>query len=576
MYGALRRSAGGLRLIDGLVIIVVAGLVLFLLLPGAVTRGGWWAVAFCGLGVAGPSAIERLFKRSARQTHALALVLAVIGLLLHALMDGAALATPEGGEYLLPLAVVLHRLPEGLMLWWLLRPTQGAARTTGILVMVGVSTLGGFFFGQQVIQQWSGAALAAFEALVAGTLLHVVFHRHPHPCSGCSHEHEDDEHGDRMEGLGGLFGLAILVGLAVAESLHHAAGVGSRVVQTFLTLSLASAPALVLAYLAAGFLATFMPQATVRWMQRGGPLQQAARGMAVGLPFPVCSCGVVPLYRALFTRGVPATAAMAFLIATPELGIDAVLLSLPLLGGKMTAARVVAAAAVALAVGWFVGRRVPAPAGGSCCAKPLPGEAAGTFREKVRAALRTGLGEMVDRTAPWILLGLMVAAVVEPFLATEWLLSFPAFWQVPFFAIVGMPTYVCAAGATPFVAVLLAYGVSPGAALAFLLTGPATNVTTFGLLTQLHGRRVAATFSVTMVSVAVGIGLLTNRLLPDAAGGITQFHDHTDVPVWRWVSLAILTAIIMASLLRMGVRRFFIDSVLPEPPAPIEPEGAGA
>ena len=77
--------------------------------------------------------------------------------------------------------------------------------------------------------------------------------------------------------------------------------------------------------------------------------------MVIGLPFPICSCGVVPLYRTLVAKGAPPAAAMAFLVATPELGLDAILLSIPLLGPDVTVLRLVTAGAAALQLlcGWL-------------------------------------------------------------------------------------------------------------------------------------------------------------------------------------------------------------------------------
>ena len=73
--------------------------------------------------------------------------------------------------------------------------------------------------------------------------------------------------------------------------------------------------------------------------------------MLFGLPLPVCSCGVLPLYHSLVRRGVPSAAAFSFLVATPELGLGAIILSLPLLGAPFTGVRVVAAALIAIVVG---------------------------------------------------------------------------------------------------------------------------------------------------------------------------------------------------------------------------------
>jgi hypothetical protein len=140
----------------------------------------------------------------------------------------------------------------------------------------------------------------------------------------------------------------------------------------------------------------------------------------------------------------------------------------------------------------------------------------------------------------------------------------PGGLEVIGFALLGLPTYVCASGATPFVAVLLASGVSPGAALAFLLTGPATNLTTVGVLSTLHGRRVALTFALAMIAIAVGLGYLVNALLPSAGAIPTPTTAETASP-FQWFCLYTLGLIYAVSLLRLGARRFFFQNLLPDP-----------
>ena len=118
----------------------------------------------------------------------------------------------------------------------------------------------------------------------------------------------------------------------------------------------------------------------------------------------------------------------------------------------------------------------------------------------------------------------------------------------------GIPVYVCASGATPMVAVLLAGGVSPGAALAFLLTGPATNVVTFGVISDLHGRKAAVFFCVMMATLAVTIGFAVNQLFPGFAALDPQAgHDHS-ADYLAWTCLWVLGGLFLFSLLRRGPR----------------------
>ncbi len=528
--------------LDGFVLTSVAGIVVADVLPHALDEAGMWAVPLVLLGLIGPSLAERGLHRAAEQVHALALFLGMAGLVLHATLDGVALAGGDARPQLAT-AVLLHRLPEGLTIWWLLRPTYGRVIAGLALGLVAAATILGMSAGPSTVPD--GVALGLIESLVAGSLLHVVMHR-PHPLVHLAH----GARGRLASGLGGLAGAAVVIAL-LGHDPH-----GAAAAQGFLHFLLDSAPALLLAYLAAGLVQAMLPAASTAWMQRGGPLSQALRGVLFGLPLPICSCGVVPVYRSLVLQGVPAAAALAFLVATPELGLDAILLSWPLLGGHMALARLVAAAAVALGVGWLVGRKLP-PLHDNHSHGALPHKNTQAWPARLRQGLALGFGEIVDHTAPWLLLGLVLAALAEPELKAGLLAHLPPGWDVPLFALLGMPLYVCASGATPLVAVLVANGVSPGAGLALLLTGPATNVSTFGVLARLHGTPVALRFGVVMALLAVAAGYLCNLALGEyhvpvaTAAGHETLHAVQVAAAW---GLALLFA---ASVLRQGARGFF-------------------
>ena len=413
---------------------------------------------------------------------------------------------------------------------------------------------------------------------------------HDHHADHTPHAHHDhDHHADHTPAsapsarvriaasLGGLAGLGLLALLARTEHDHDHDGHGAplaNVLSALVDLARDSAPALLVAFVLAGLVATFLPEAPLRWLRRGSPLAQAARGVAFGLPLPLCSCGVVPVYRSLLQRGVPAAAAMAFLVATPELGIDAVLLSIPLLGGPMTAARVIGAVVVALVVGRVVGaladRLRPAADLTEKPAEKRP------FGERLRdGVFRVGLVEMVDATAPWILFGLLLAAMIHPWLDPATFTAIPPALQVLLFAVLGVPTYVCASGATPLVAVLLAKGLSPGAALAFLLTGPATNATTYGLLSGLHGRRVALAFTGLMIALAVALGIGLDLVAPGIAAVPAHAHVHREADIFSDLCLFALGALFLTSFLRQTpqafVQRLWERDDHSPAPAPAEP-----
>ena len=551
----LARGHGRIQiLLDGFIFVTMPGVLFLSILLPILSRGQWEAVLFGLAGVLAPSLTRRFLHQGADRVYSAAIVVGLLGLCLHAATDGAALGTraadAEGGGSLLSLAVVLHRFPVGLFIWWLLWPGYGARKAATAFLPIMLATGLGFFLGPGTIAGLHSQSVDWFQAFAAGLLLAVVLRRPEGKLAPAGLGSQR-----WFSGVGSLLGVGLVAGLFQFEHFPYVAA-GERIASTFFQLALKGAPALLIAYLVAGFMSSFLTRSSIAWMRRGRQWNQAMRGMAVGLPFPICSCGVVPLYRTLIRSGAPATAGMAFLISTPELGLDAVLLSVPLLGGKMTIVRVVAAALVALLVGWIVGRLVPRHRNPLAVVEDPGSSVSQPLSQKIRQGLSNGFGDAVDHTAPWIVFGLILAAVVEAFLPTSWLNRLPAVLEIPAFAILGLPTYVCASSATPFVAVLLAKGVSPGAALAFLLTGPATNVTTFGVLARLHGRRIALCFSATIILISVTLGYLTNAFLPQIQATALEGPAAGAPANLELLCLILLAGLYTFSLLKRGVRGF--------------------
>ena len=153
------------------------------------------------------------------------------------------------------------------------------------------------------------------------------------------------------------------------------------------------------------------------------------------------------------------------------------------------------------------------------------------------------------------MLGLLVAAAATPFLEGRWLANLATPWDVLVFTLIGLPTYVCASSATPLVAALMAGGLSPGAAIAFLITGPATNVTTFGVVSGLHGRKGALMFAGTIIGFSLMTGIAINTFIGSLS--LPPFEEilSDDGTLLQQLSLVGLILLFGASLLRRGVRK---------------------
>ncbi len=551
--------------LDGFVVGSLTVLVAVHLVPDAIEEAGLVALAAALAGLAAPLLLERLSHVGARRAHGLALVIGIVALVLHAGVDGIALATagPEhnAGHYEsgLALGVMLHRLPVGLALWWLVEPRFGRVGGWAALLGVSAATVVGALLGTAWIADASHASLATFQAFVSGMLLHVAFHSHEHgggdACGGaCCGDQKSFTEWRWAELAGAVLGVGVVF-LAPLLALDHSHG-ASSFAHRFIDISLETAPPLLLGFLLAGVAAVALPMASLRWLRRGGPVSQAGHGVLFGLPLPICSCGVVPLYQSLVSRGVPAAAAMAFLVATPEIGIEAIVLSVPFLGWKLTGARVVAAAVVALLVGVVVGRLQQVRTGAESDVIGGITRAEGTLGQRVREGLRFSFGEVVDETAAWLLAGVALAAAFDPEVMTGTLHGLPPGVDVVGFALLGLPMYVCASGATPVAAALILVGASPGAAIAFLLAGPATNVTTYGVLQKLHGPRTAVGFGTVVFLGAVGSGLVVNMIFGSGVpAGV--LGTHADDASWlHWTAFIILGIAFMAAVARQGPRAF--------------------
>ena len=147
-------SGSGLQKgLDGFIFVSLGGLVLIHILPELLQHGGILTLLFVVLGLWGPTASERLFHRYSDITHNVTLTLGIGGLLLHTITDGGAMviAQQEDTSILLALGVIMHRLPVGVAIWWLLKPQVGTRWASAVLAAMMVLTGVGYFAGEQLL-----------------------------------------------------------------------------------------------------------------------------------------------------------------------------------------------------------------------------------------------------------------------------------------------------------------------------------------------------------------------------------------------------------------------------------------
>ena len=208
-----RRQPTTRLVLDGFIFITVAGIACVYIIPDALLSGGMFAMAFLALGLVFPVLAEKTFRRSADKAHIFVVLLAIIGLVIHATIDGVALLprfadqTPAHDALFgsqLAVGVILHRLPVGMAIWWSVRASFGTSAAIATFLVIIAATGAAYFFGAPIVEIAETRSLAYFQAFVAGSLVHVV-------AFGVAHDHSAElvpagkEWGYRVGILIGMF-----------------------------------------------------------------------------------------------------------------------------------------------------------------------------------------------------------------------------------------------------------------------------------------------------------------------------------------------------------------------------------
>ena len=188
-FGPLRRTD---KIVTGIVLVVVASTILFEIIPSTYRSIGFASILLCLIGFVGPTLIEKSFRQAADTTHKLTILLGITGLLAHAFIDGVAIQSSSSSDANgLTLAIILHRLPVGLTIWWLLKPLLGERYALVTLFLMGITTLLGYASSEATENYQDHLFFSVTQAFIAGSLLHVVVHK-PH-ADGCMHTSDNHD-----------------------------------------------------------------------------------------------------------------------------------------------------------------------------------------------------------------------------------------------------------------------------------------------------------------------------------------------------------------------------------------------
>ncbi|MBO5267468.1 MAG: permease [Muribaculaceae bacterium] len=285
------------------------------------------------------------------------------------------------------------------------------------------------------------------------------------------------------------------------------------------------APYILLGFLVAGIMHAFVPAGTMSRHLAGrgfGPVFKAAM---IGVPLPLCSCGVLPAAVAMRRSGASRGASTSFLIATPQTGADSIAATWSLLGPAFALIRPVAALVTAFAGGCAVGAaEKSADAPQACVVASL--ESRPSFGRRCLDALRYGFVDLVSSIGAWLVAGLVIAALITVYVPADF---FAALGDRPFIAmlavlVVSVPMYVCATGSIPIAMSLMLKGLSPGTAFVLLMAGPAANFASFTLISREMGRKSAIIYLAAITAGAMAFGLAIDYLMPSAWFALDGSH----------------------------------------------------
>ncbi len=318
---------------------------------------------------------------------------------------------------------------------------------------------------------------------------------------------------------------------------------------------------ILLGFVIAALIRAFISSQSIVKYMGGNNLKSVLHAALFGVPLPLCSCGVVPTAIALRKQGASKPATLSFLISTPESSIDSIALTYALIDPIMTIFRPIAAfitGFISGAIEILWGKKEKNVTKGiECahCADHGQGPHNHSFSEKIKHGLHFAFVELLTDISRWFLIGMIIAGLITFLVPTNLIENYlgAGIISLLIMLIVGLPLYVCAVASTPIAAALILKGMDPGAALVFLLVGPATNAASFSVIAKMLGMRTAIIYVSSIAICALGLGIALNEIYFGLGINIQTSvgHAHQIIPTWlKWGTAIPLTIVMLVAAIK--------------------------
>ncbi|NTU94070.1 MAG: SO_0444 family Cu/Zn efflux transporter [Chlorobiaceae bacterium] len=357
--------------------------------------------------------------------------------------------------------------------------------------------------------------------------------------------------------------------------MQNAVNMFSTILEASWAVLLDAAPFVLLGFLVAGLLKAFMPDDFVASHLGGNGFKSILKASAIGVPIPLCSCGVLPAAAGLRKQGAGKGPVASFLISTPETGVDSIAVSWALLDPVMTVARPVAGFLTAIAAGIAVSfseriggsvhaEAVATPQGevsctsSCCCGHKKPVRT--TVVDKLKSGLEFAFGDLLKDVGVWLFAGVVLAGSISALVSPETIERYLSneYLSMALMLAISVPLYVCATASTPIAAAFALKGISPGAALVFLLAGPATNAASLTVISRILGKRATTVYLAAIVVMSFAAGMAINSLYAWLGLDIRHWiarSSHEDAGPIAIISAVVLIALVLRSYLPQPSKR---------------------
>ncbi|MHC4741091.1 MAG: SO_0444 family Cu/Zn efflux transporter, partial [Planctomycetota bacterium] len=311
-------------------------------------------------------------------------------------------------------------------------------------------------------------------------------------------------------------------------------------------------PFLLFGFFVAGVLSVLVSQTFVERHLGGGGLWPLIKASVFGVPLPLCSCGVIPVSMSLHKHGAGKGSTISFLLSTPQTGVDSIFVTLSLLGPIFAIFRPIAAFATGIIGGSLVDAfeaRAAQPSPPEKCTDECCSDA--DEKGRARRAFKYGFITLPRDIGKAMLVGLIIAAVISVLVPSDF---FAEHLGTGIFAMVvmmflGIPVYVCATASVPVAAALIMKGLTPGAALVFLMTGPATNAASFFTIWKALGRKTALLYLAAVGACALGSGIALDYVAAGLEFDIITRHGWMLPEIVKHISAVLLLLLLAHPIL---------------------------